>query len=775
MTSEIRFDEDPQSGWRIALICAGEGAWMWDFEKDEFLICETGKKLLGLDGEKQTFSLDYLSSYIHPDDVETVLRSAEGLRSETIEDYYTECRFRQPDGSYIWVLTKGKIYSRHSSGSPKCAVGTHTDVSKRKELEFNKTQAQDYIRSAFENAAIGMALISPEGKFIQTNSALCKILGYPEEQLLAETFQNITVPDDLDTDLKLLNELVAGKRSSYQLEKRYVHKEGHVVWALLSVSLVRHGDGTPDHFIAQIQDISEQKRYERQLKEARREAEASDRAKSSFLATMSHEIRTPMNAVIGYSELLDSTELDEEQRLFLRHISTSGDLLLHLIDDILDFSKIEVGEIDLEFLDFEIRSHFNQSFDLLRPKAEEKGLSLRSYYDNSVPKQIIGDPHRISQILINLIGNAIKFTPEGEIFISVKTSQDPSLAPNLVVSVHDTGIGISEDQQGLLFKPFHQADSSMTRKYGGTGLGLAISNHLVQAMGGTMSLRSELGKGSTFTFSIPLHTPSSKGTPLPESSSGSIRGKLVLLCDLNPIDRQQTAITLRNIGLLVYEARSFGRAKKELSRSRYDLLILDSDLIRPSALKSEIPDHPPTLFIALAEDVLGKLPAECQRIDRPFTRSQIKDAIMELAPSPAEPEATGKESVAHDEKPKNTLVVEDNPANRRLMQAFLSRLDLKTEMVENGDEAISILQKKRFDLVFLDLQIPGPSGIEVAQKIRELEAEGAHPLTQAKPVRIYAITANAVQGTRERCIEAGMDGFFLKPIRTQEIRKVLGL
>ncbi|HJT77345.1 MAG TPA: CHASE3 domain-containing protein, partial [Gemmataceae bacterium] len=378
---------------------------------------------------------------------------------------------------------------------------------------------EERFRGAFDWAPIGMALVAPDGRWLRVNRSLCAIVGYAEAELLSLTFQAITHPEDLEADLQQTRQMLAGALRTFQMEKRYFHKQGHVVWVLLSVSLVHDAAGRPLYFVAQIQDVTARRRAEEELRRAKEAAEAASRAKGEFLANMSHEIRTPMNGVLGMTELLLDAEPSPRQREMLGVVKASAESLLGVINDVLDFAKIEAGKLDLAAADFRPRDVLDQTLRALALPARRKGLELAGSVHPDVPDCLVGDPDRLRQVLVNLVGNAVKFTERGEVVVEVRRvttdhtdntdtkektlnegapgragAVDPSGSSlsvlsvpsvvELLFSVRDTGIGIPPDRLQAIFAPFVQADGSLTRKHGGTGLGLAIAADLVARMGG---------------------------------------------------------------------------------------------------------------------------------------------------------------------------------------------------------------------------------------------------------------------------------------------------
>jgi PAS domain S-box-containing protein len=370
--------------------------------------------------------------------------------------------------------------------------------------EDRMRESEERFRGAFEHAALGMALVAPDGRYLKVNPTLCTMVGYGEEELLATNVTAITHADDVSKDLELSAQLLAGVINWFNLEKRYVHRDGHLVWVNVSASLVRDSSGEPLYGVGLIQDITARKEAETALQRAKEVAEEANQAKSTFLANMSHEIRTPMNGIIGMTDLALETNLTEEQREFLTTVRNCAGSLLTIINDILDFSKIEAGKVRVESMPFEVAATVDDIVRLMIPSATEKGLALTAVVAPGIPQRLLGDAGRLRQVLLNLVGNAIKFTPVGCVWIEVGRDAVPGDRIQLHVRVADTGIGIPPEKQAMIFAPFEQADNSSTRSHSGTGLGLAISKMLIEHMGGQMWVESAPGRGSVFHFTVPL-------------------------------------------------------------------------------------------------------------------------------------------------------------------------------------------------------------------------------------------------------------------------------
>jgi two-component system sensor histidine kinase/response regulator len=492
-------------------------------------------------------------------------------------------------------------------------------------------QASDRVlRSAFDHAPIGIALVSPEGKWLDVNRSLCRIVGYTRAELLNMTFQDITYPEDLHTDLSYVHDMLEKRRTHYRMEKRYIHKQGHLVWVQLSVTLLWSPDGKPELFVSQIEDITERKRMERLLQRAKDEAEAAARAKGAVLAMMSHEIRTPLNGILGFAHLLADTNLTQEQAEFLKSIRTGGESLLTIVNDVLDYSKIEAGKIELEDEPLSVEEIARSSVDMLRYRAAEKGIALRYEVLPGVPERVRGDLIRLRQILSNLLSNAVKFTEQGEVTLSVKQGTLKQRNDAVEFEVRDTGIGIPPDRIESLYEPFTQLDASIARRFGGTGLGLAICNRLTACMKGSFWLESELGKGTIAHLILPLRP--ANGT-LPSDShrqvaAGAARVSAPRIPELTPAAKSLRVLVaedceinqrfmkhlFKRLGVASVKLTNDGLdALEHFAREKFDLVLMDCQMPqldgydatrRMRDLERTNPHRPRTPIIALTASAM---------------------------------------------------------------------------------------------------------------------------------------------------------------------------
>jgi len=654
-------------------------------------------------------------------------------------------------------------------------------------------ESEERLRTLFEGIEDAVLVHDLNGAVLDCNSAACRRLGYERAELLALRISDIETPEfAAGFAQRCVRQMASGV---YVYEAEHRAKDGRRIPVDINSRVITY-QGGPAVVIA-IRDITERKRVEEELELMREAAEAANAAKSEFLANMSHEIRTPMNGILGMTELTLGTQLTAEQREYLQMAKSSADSLLKLINDILDFSKIEAGKLELEPIEFHLRDGLADLMQSLAVRAHEKGLDLVYRVSPELPDNLVGDPGRLKQVLINLVGNAIKFTKHGEILVDVEPHSMEPGKEALRFSVTDTGIGVEQRDLRAIFEPFKQADGSTTRKYGGTGLGLAISAQLVSLMGGEIWVESERGKGSAFHFtarlSVAPRQPENPKLWQPVDSLCDLKGLSALIVDENAASRRILQEMLSNWGMVAtcvsgVEPAIVALDQATAAKQPIAILILDTKLSGDGGLRlvenirnrGSLAWPGVLLLIAGTErNDSGKwkgLGISAQ-LTKPVRQSELLNAIVATSASVslaglgafAGHLRQSENEVAPPVRSRHILAAEDNPVNQRLLLKMLQKRGHSVVMTSNGLEAIEAFGREKFDIALFDVQMPEMSGLEATAAIRAKERQQAGRSGARGKMPIIAITANAMKGDRELCIAAGMDGYIAKPIRQGEL------
>ena len=670
-------------------------------------------------------------------------------------------------------------------GDKKILSGVIRDITQRQayqnELRARNAEARllSMVASRTDNAVI---ITDPEGKTEWVNAGFTRITGFTLDDI--QGIKPGILLQGEETDPVVVKRISAAVSRGESFSETLVNytKAKEPYWVSVDSQPIFDEKGILTNFIAIERDITDIKNRETELEAARQAAEDANKAKSEFLATMSHEIRTPMNGVIGMTGLLLDKPLGDEQRKFARTIRDSSEALLQIINDILDFSKVDAGQLDPELTNFQLEPVIHGTIEILWPRASAKAVDLLSYVPISLQQQYVGDPGRLRQILLNLIGNAVKFTESGSVTVRVYQAADTN---RIRFEIADTGVGISEEEKDKVFQSFRQLDSSSSRRYEGTGLGLAISKKLVELMGGEIGVQSELDKGSTFWFELPLK-PASDAEPnaVATKRADLIKGHSLLIIDESPLSGQLIYDMAADWGLKVELVDLLEGGIQRLKESEFDVVLLNCKQITSLAasvaafVKMSQQDTASKLIVTALEnpgdqvEVMDWSKVDL-RLSKPLMQSSLLNAIYRVTDDRSE-EEDDLETDQHEQwvppvkkqRRLRILLAEDNPINQQVAMGYLTKFGHRVDFAGNGLEALQAVKDLPYDLVFMDVQMPEMDGLEATRAIRAL------PIEQSQ-VHIIAMTANAMLGDRERCIDAGMNDYLSKPIQGELLHKAI--
>ena len=680
--------------------------------------------------------------------------------------------------------------------------------SARKGAEKELRESEEKFRNIAEISLAGVYIIQ-DGIFIYVNKRFEEIFGYSVEECLNNMHIRQTVhPEDLDLVREQISKRISGKVSSANYTFRGITKSGKTIHVEIFGSTIPLAGKSA--VAGSILDITERKQAEEKLQRATEAAEFANRAKSEFLANMSHEIRTPMNGIIGMTELVLGTDLTGEQRKYLEMAKMSADSLLALINDILDFSKIEAGKMELEAIDFNLRVTLENAVDTLALKAHEKGLELACHIRPDVPTALIGDPGRLRQIIVNIAGNSLKFTEEGEIVIRVEMESESDDSVKLHFMVSDTGIGIPRDKLDSIFRSFEQVDGSTTRKYGGTGLGLSITRQFVEMMGGEIRVESPNrfgleedsntrkqephigGPGSIFHFTVCFKLSRPKEIRIPRPKPHDLSGMPVLIVDDNYTNRILLQEMITSWGLVPTITASGKEAidcfnKAFGSGTPYRLILLDMQMpeldgFDVAKIIKDDPSGEDVRIILLSSSGQRGDTDRCKEVGisgylpKPIKQSDLFDAILMTMGLPSEetPTVITRHKIYEARETFNILLAEDNLINQTLAIKLLEARGHRVTLASNGVEAVAEFKKGDFDLILMDIQMPEMDGFEATKAIRDLEGESRkEKKSTIERIPIVAMTAHAMTGDREKCIAADMDDYVSKPIKPEALYSII--
>ncbi|MBF0317781.1 MAG: response regulator [Nitrospirae bacterium] len=781
-TKELRHSEE---SYRVLFENTFSGFYRFDTEGRLLSMNPAFISMLGFSGQEELLSVnaDLPALYIKRFDYDRFVSALVG-QSSTKDSI---SRLRKKDGGELIIEQNIRIV-KDDDGKPLYYEGFVNDVTECKQAEEQLIK----LSSAIVQSPVAVVITDLKGRIDFVNPTFITMTGYTRDEVIGRNpkiLQSGMTPRELYADL--WKSIVAGNTWHGELLNK--RKNNTFYWNNITISPIRDAEGNITHYLSVNEDITERKEIEEALRKAKETSEVANKAKSEFLANITHEIRTPMNAIIGMTEFVLDTELKKQQRDYLDLVLTSANSLLTILNSILDFSKIEAGKLDIESIGFDIYPLVENIFDTLSIQAHKKGIELYCRIKPNVPTRLIGDPARLSQVIINIVGNAIKFTDDGEIATVVNIEPDSLKGDSIMLhfSVSDTGIGIPQDKMDYIFSTFSQADGSTTRKYGGTGLGLTISKQLVSLMGGDIWVESKEGAGSTFHFTVRVRLKDVKelNRNLPELN---LVGKRILTICTYATSCTIIKEMLSDFGAEIRKFKGPSEALQELVRARdvgtpYDMVFVDVRIAEIGGFKvAEQVAQDPMLarfvVIILNSNYRTGDIERCTQIGlagyiiKPIKYKDVISTVKRLLGDPAaagitplfvspRPEPSKAEVVKESTVDVRILLVEDNATNRLLAGEVLKKQGYAVTEAVDGAKAVELLKNNRFDIILMDVHMPVMDGFEATRIIK------ASPATCSIPV--IAMTAYAMKGDRERCLEAGMDDYITKPIRANDLIEII--
>jgi two-component system, sensor histidine kinase and response regulator len=771
-----------------ASLSSSEGHWESDLVGKRIWFSSSYHALLGYRDGELPHNISEFERIVHPDDLQP---ARAGMREHVMHgaQYSHDVRLRMKSGEYRWFRQRG-MAERDANGWALSMSGSIQDIHEQKLAEDALRLAQRRFERAIKGTQDGLWELEANGTS-WCSPRVAELLGYSPEELPSDTnfLRSFLHANDVGAVANATQSHFQ-QEVPYDIEIRLRTKGGEYRWYRARATAERDTTGQPLRLSGSLQDVTEARGAREELLRATEAAELANQAKSEFLANVSHEIRTPMNGILGMTGLMLDTALDRTQRDYAETIRSSADSLLIVINDILDFSKIEAGKLDIESIDLDLRGNVEDVATMMAFQAAAKNLELVVHVHPDVPGRVMGDPQRVRQCLINLVGNAIKFTRHGEIVIEVSSSGRRDGRVLTQFEVRDTGIGVSSEVLETLFQPFVQADSSTTRHFGGTGLGLSIVRRLVEMMGGQVGARSELSRGSSFWFTLPLE-PIAPTASLPVIDLNRL-GRRVLVVDDNETNRRVLAGQLMHAGYEVSLAGAGIEALGMLSQAvadnhPFEVVLADYRMqdMDGAALGERINADPQLsqarIVMLTSMDRHGDIhrfaslgfaayltkPIRARELFACMDRVLARDSKEWHLQS--QPIVTRGALVNEDKSRRyqcSVLLVEDNAVNQKVAVRFLERMGCRVRVADNGAEGVRAYGEAAFDIVLMDLQMPVMDGLTATRRIRELEGQG-------KQTPIVALTANAMSGQLERCMEAGMNGFLTKPLEISRLHETL--
>ncbi|MBX9965275.1 MAG: PAS domain S-box protein [Burkholderiales bacterium] len=755
-----------EAGMRLdlALDASGFALWEIDIDRDSVFASARFAEILGETPIETHMSLANYWAQIHPDDLAHVRAAARTTQKGEVPRLDVEYRVRRRDGSWRWVHVVGRVIAFRTDGYAERMTGLLADIHERKDAEQRLQDSEAFLHGILDGIADPVFVKNERHRWLHVNRAFASLFGVTPTDMIGRTDHDYMPPERAAAAWKTDDDLLNGSNEVI-MQREFADADGLQRVLEIRKSVYRDPSGNAI-IVGTNRDITS-------LLIARDAAEAANRAKSEFLANMSHEIRTPMNGIIGMAQLALATDLDPVQREYLAIVRSSAEALLGIIDDILDFSKVEAGKLSFERIDFRLSEVVRDASRAVAVRALEKGIDLDIDIAPELPEFVCGDPTRLRQVLLNLVGNAVKFTHEGGVTVRAEPVIAAAARPTVRFEITDSGIGIPQEKQGLIFEAFAQADTTTTRQYGGTGLGLSISSRLTRMMGGEISVTSKPGVGSTFAVVVPFETADAGSAPI--APPDGLTARAIVLAGGGATARAALERTLSHWGARVLDAGAAATAYAPASGAdQRALWILDCDDAPAAVQMQAMSLHAEGAIRCIGLHAPGHLPeTDVFRHDallmKPAGPTELKAAIeAALATDTARTETAVARAGQRSRRSLNVLLVEDNVVNRKVAVQLLESLGHRVALAGNGEEALAAVASQRPDVVLMDVQMPVMGGIEATTTLRYLEN-----IHRTPRLPVIALTAGALATDRDRCLAAGMDDYLTKPFDFATVRQVL--
>jgi PAS domain S-box-containing protein len=755
------------------------GTWEWNVQTEEALFNDRFVEMLGYNTKEISLSnsINIWNNMTHSEDLPKSNKAIQEHFDGKSDFYKMDLRLKHKLGHWIWVHDKGRVISWTDDGKPEWMFGTHHDITDKKILEKDLKQNVQQFKNIFELSPVGIVITDFEsGKFLDVNRAMQQMIGYAEYEILGMKIWSITEEMKVvEKDRQAIQNLKDLKKIG-PLEKVLRTKSGELITVIIN-GLIHFDKNGNRIVISTLQDITEQKRFEKKLEKSKVEAVKASLAKSEFVANMSHEIRTPLNGVIGFSDLLMKTPLNEVQHQYMKTVFQSANTLLDLINDVLDFSKIESGKLQLDTEKISLIKLVNEVVDLTKYDAYKKGLEFVLVIEDRVPDNIWVDVVRVKQILMNLISNAIKFTHSGYVKLKVHFKNKADHLTTITFSVEDKGIGIAKENQKKIFNAFIQEDASVTKKYGGTGLGLSISGKILGLMNSKLRLRSKLGIGSEFYFDVSVKSENKDKVKLPLPKDIN---KVLVIGDVNE-HFESIENYLKPFNIKTENAQDLESASQKMTDYSPQIIFINHMVsgVSSSVIISKLKTHKGSKSVrfillrnSITEEEEGGIDYQAlgfnQCINKPIKRKSLFNALRKINSPKIINKQKSSEDISFDKETRlKFLIAEDNLINMELIKSYLKNIysNVKIYEAEDGQIALNLFKTHQPDFVFSDIQMPNMNGYELTKAIRKDK--------NGKQVPIIAITAGTVKGTKEKCLESGMDDYISKPILQESIKNII--